>query len=448
MNDDDNLPRPAFFRIFVLATATGCLVGIVAAAFRLAIDHGYAGFVMFAATADAYGFPGWLAAPLAGAVLVTLAVFLTRRFAPEAAGSGIQYIEGTMKGVLPPIRWRRIVPVKFASGLAAMSAGLVLGREGPSIHLGGAIGAMIGHVARVSDEHRHALSAAGAGAGLTVAFNAPVGGILFVAEEMRDDITYTHLVAQYVVVASILATVAGGLILGLDRVLLMPPVAEPTAIELLLAVVFAIGVGVFGVFLNGALLRTIAGMRHLADRLGWMTVSVAVGVAIGLLVWAYPDATGGGEVLTAGLVTGELAPKAMIVLLVVRLLVFLVSYGTGTPGGIFAPQLAFGAILGLLFAAAVDHVAPGVIAEPTKFAVAGMAGVLTATVRAPLTGFALVLEMTGSINLIFMMLVVALTCAATAELLGGRPIYKQMLERLTSDGVQAPASSQTTTSAH
>lgn len=442
-DDDDNLPRPAFFRILVLATVTGCLVGIVAATFRLAIERGYAGFSTFAATVDAYGCPGWVVAPLAGAVLVTVAVFFTRRFAPEAAGSGIQHIEGTMKGVLPPIRWQRVIPVKFASGLAAMSSGLVLGREGPSIHLGGAIGAMIGHFARVADEHRHALSAAGAGAGLTVAFNAPIGGILFVAEEMRDDITYTHLVAQYVVVASILATVAGGAILGMQRVLPMPPVAEPTAIELLLAVVFAIGVGVFGVFLNGALLRTIDKMRGLANRLGWMTVSIAVGMAIGLLVWCYPDATSGGEVLTAGLVKVDLLPQAMLVLLLVRLLVFLVSYGAGTPGGIFAPQLAFGALFGLLFAAVVDHVAPGLIVEPTKFAVAGMAGLLTATVRAPLTGLALVLEMTGSINLVFMMLVVALTCAATAELLGGRPIYKQMLERLTTGATGPPVEQKT-----
>lgn len=434
--DEDNLPRPVFLRIFVLATVTGCLVGIVAAIFRFAIEQGAARFVHAAAIIHSYGCPGWIAAPLAAAALVTFAVFLTRRFAPEAAGSGIQYIEGAMKGVLPPIRWHRVMPVKFVGGLAAMCAGLVLGREGPSIHLGGAIGAMVGHLAKLDDAHRHALSAAGAGAGLTVAFNAPVGGILFVAEEMRDDVEYTHLVAQYVVVASILATMAGGLILGLHRVLPMPLVADPTVAELALAIPFGIGIGAFGVYLNAALLRSISGMRRLMAHLGWVTPSLVVGGAVGLLVWCYPEASGGGELLTGRLTLADTGATALVALLLVRLLAFLVSYAIGTPGGIFAPQLAFGAIIGLLFAAGVDQLAPGLIAEPTKFAVAGMAGLLTATVRAPLTGLALVVEMTGSINLLFLMLVAALTAAATAELLGGRPIYKQMLERLIAGGTQ------------
>lgn len=436
-DDDDNLPRPVYFRMFVLATITGCLVGIVAASFRFLIEYGYAAFVHAAAIVGDYGYPGWIAAPLAGAALVTAAVFITKRLAPEAAGSGIQFIEGTMKGVLPPIRWQRVLPIKFVGGLLAMCAGLVLGREGPSIHLGGALGAMIGSAAKVGDDHRHALSAAGAGAGLGVAFNAPIGGILFVVEEMRDDIDYTHLVAHYVIVASILATAVAGMLLGFGRVLPMPKVNDPTFAELMLAVIFGVGVGAVGVLLNACLLRTIAGMRNLADRLGWATLPLIIGAGFGFFVWYFPEATSGGEMLTERLVTAGAPAAMLIVLLLVRLVAFLVSYGVGTPGGIFAPQLAFGAILGLLFVAAVDHLAPGLIVEPTKFAIAGMAGLLAATVRAPLTGLALVVEMTGSLNLVLMMLVVALTCASTAELLGGHPIYKQMLDRLLS-GVSPP----------
>lgn len=437
-DDDDNLPRPVYFRMFVLATITGCLVGIVAASFRFLIEYGYAGFVHAAATIGDGGYPGWIAAPLAGAALVTAAVFITRQFAPEAAGSGIQYIEGTMKGVLPPIRWRRVLPVKFVGGLFAMCSGLVLGREGPSIHLGGALGAMIGNAARVADDHRHALSAAGAGAGLSVAFNAPIGGILFVVEEMRDDIDYTHLVAHYVIVASILATAVAGMLLGFDRVLPMPTVNDPTVAELLLAVVFGVGVGAVGVLLNAWLLRVIGSLRNLANCVGWATLPLIVGAGFGFLVWWYPDATGGGELLAQRLVTSGTPADALVLLLLVRMAAFLVSYGVGTPGGIFAPQLAFGAILGLLFVAIVDHLAPGLIVEPTKFAIVGMTGLLAATVRAPLTGLALVVEMTGSINLLLMMLVVALTCVSTAELLGGHPIYKQMLGRLLPDVAPPP----------
>ncbi len=422
--------RSTFVRIFLLATVGGCLIGIVGAAFRLLIERGYLGFVDGTRALAEMGYPATAAAALAGAVLVSLSVFLTRRFAPEAAGSGIQWIEGAMKDMLPPVRWRRILPVKFAAGLLAMSAGMILGREGPTIHLGGAIGAMLGRFAEVSEEHRHALVAAGAGAGLTVAFNAPVGGILFVAEEMRDDIAYTDVVAQYVVVASIMAAATSALLLGTGRVLPMPSVAGPTLVELALTVGFGVIVGVYGAFLNAALLHAIEALRRIGARLGWASVSITIGGIMGLLVATFADATGGGELLAERLINTGAPVSLLALLLVVRTLLFVVNYATGTPGGIFAPQLAFGAILGLLFAAMVEALAPGLIDEPMRFAVAGMAALLTATVRAPLTGMILVVEMTGSVELMFMMLIASLTAAATARLLGGRPIYRQMLDRL------------------
>lgn len=418
-----------FLRIFTLAAVSGCLIGVVGAAFRWLIDHGYLGFLAAARAVEARGYPGWLAASLAGAVLVSLSVYLTRRFAPEAAGSGIQWIEGAMKDVLPPVRWRRILPVKFAGGLLAMSAGMTLGREGPTIHLGGAIGAMMGRLADVSEEHRHALVAAGAGAGLSVAFNAPVGGILFVSEEMHDDIVYTSLVAQYVVVASITATLTSGLILGFGRILPIAAATVPTLIELAAVVALGILIGLYGGFLNAALIGAVARLRRVADRFGWACVSLPVGGLMGLLVAAYPDATGGGEILALHLITSGAPPGLLIVLLLARTLLFPVNYATGTPGGIFAPQLALGVIIGLLFFAALDAVAPGVASEPVRFAVAGMAALLTATVRAPLTGLMLIIEMTGSIELMFMTLVGSLTAAATARLLGSKPIYRTMLDR-------------------
>lgn len=422
--------RSTFLHIFFLATVSGCLVGVIGAAFRFLIERGYLGFVALTRAIALTGYPAWPAAALAGAALVTLSVFLTRRFAPEASGSGIQWIEGTMKGVLPPLRWKRILPVKFVAGLLAMSAGMVLGREGPTIHLGGAIGAMMGRFAAVSDEHRHALIAAGAGAGLTVAFNAPAGGILFVAEEMRDDVAYTNVVAKYVIVASIMAAATSGLIIGFGRILPMPDATGPSQAELILSVGLGVIVGVYGAFLNATLLSTIEALQRITRRFGWASVSIVVGAAIGTLVALFVDATGGGEILAARLFSGNTPVLLLVALLLVRTVLFVVCYGTGTPGGIFAPQLAFGAILGLLFSAAVNAVAPGLIDEPMRFAVTGMAALLTATVRAPLTGMILVIEMTGNVELLFMMLIASLTAAATALMLGARPIYSELLDRL------------------
>lgn len=257
-----------------------------------------------------------------------------------------------------------------------------------------------------------------------MAFNAPAGGILFVAEEMRDDIAYTNLVA------SIMAAVTSGLILGFGRILPMPSLAGPSWVELALAVGFGSIVGFYGAFLNAALLYTVERLRRITDHLGWASISLTVGGLVGLLVALFADATGGGEMLATQLINVETPAAPVIVLLLARTLLFLVNYGTGTPGGIFAPQLAFGAMLGPLFSAAVDAVAPGLTTEPTRFAVTGMAALLTATVRAPLTGMILVVEMTGSIELLFMMLVASLAAATTALLLGAQPIYRAMLDRL------------------
>jgi len=117
-------------------------------------------------------------------VLVSISLILVRRFAPEAGGSGIQEIEGALDGVRP-LRWARVLCVKFGAGLLSLGSGMVMGREGPTVQMAGALGEMLRERFRLSADHGRILVAAGAGAGLTAAFNAPLAGMLFVIEEMR-----------------------------------------------------------------------------------------------------------------------------------------------------------------------------------------------------------------------------------------------------------------------
>src|SRR5262249_15092630 len=150
----------------LLAAAAGAAVGIVGTAFRVGAARGYELFGELLGAADARGIPGWIPGVVGGAVFVAAAAFLTHRFAREASGSGIQEVEGTLGGSRPAIRWPILLPVKFAGGLLALSAGLLLGREGPTIHMGAAIGAAAGERARASKERLHLLVGAGAAAGL------------------------------------------------------------------------------------------------------------------------------------------------------------------------------------------------------------------------------------------------------------------------------------------
>ncbi|MFA0697857.1 chloride channel protein, partial [Vibrio sp. 10N.222.49.C9] len=105
--------------------------------------------------------------------------------APETAGSGIPEIEGAMDNIRP-VRWWRVLPAKFFGGMGTLGSGMVLGREGPTVQMGGAVGRMVSDIFRVkNDDDRHSLLASGAAAGLAAAFNAPLAAIMFVVEEMR-----------------------------------------------------------------------------------------------------------------------------------------------------------------------------------------------------------------------------------------------------------------------
>jgi CIC family chloride channel protein len=370
-----------------------------------------------------------MAAAISGAALVSGAAFLTRRYAPEAAGSGVQEIEGVLGGLRPPVRWVRVLPVKFFGGLMAMSAGLVLGREGPSIHLGGALGAALANGSHLQSENENILVGGGAAAGLAVAFDAPIGGILFAMEEIRREFPLTAQFAQCVTLSTVTATIVSHLIAGQGRILPIPVSNWPTPSELGLMLPFAIIVGAYGVLLNFLLLRTLNVFRAQTRRTGWLLPAIVIGGAVGLLVRSFPETTGGGEKLVMQSLQKPQSLGALTLMLVTRTAVFNASYGVGTPGGLFFPIVAFGALSGLSFGRMVKRSFSALMLDPGKCAVAGMAALLAATVRAPLTGVMLVIEMTGNYRLVVMSLLASIIADATAEFLGGRPIYEQLLDR-------------------
>lgn len=416
-------------RVNLLAVLVGIVVGLLGSAFFFCIGHGYA-LLLTITRPGAMGLvPGWAIGAVIGAALVGLSVVLTHRFAPETTGSGIQEIEGTLSGLRPPLRWRRIIPVKFTCGVLAMAAGMILGREGPTIHMGGAVGAAVAALSKADDYDGKALVAAASGAGLAVAFNAPLGGILFVVEELRDKFSITPIVLNGVIVASLAASITGIFILDPGRLL---PITVYHAIrwhDLALAVPLAAILGLYAALFNASIPWAQDALRVVAERIGRLPIALLIGGTIGALAGLLPEATGGGEALTLHFLTHPPAMLLLFFLLVLRTLLFPLCYAAGTPGGIFAPQLAAGTLLGLLYGEAVAVLFPGLITEPAMFAVAAMAGLLAATVGAPLTGAVLIAEMTGNYLLLPMMLVCSAVASVVAGSLGSRPIYDILLER-------------------
>ncbi len=417
-----------YFPVFVLAALTGVMGGTIGGVFHLSVDRVFDLRTFLAQTAERLYDLGWLASMSFSAVMTLAAVGLVRRFAPEASGSGVQEIEGALSGVRP-LRWKRVLPVKFIGGVLSIGGGMVLGREGPTIQMGAGGGRMLCELFHLDDPQvRHSLVAAGAGAGLAAAFNAPLAGILFIVEEMRRQFRFNFVSFHCVVIASAASDIMVRLICGPAQDIPMRLFPMPALSSLLLFLFFGCCIGVIGFFFNYLLVATL----DICARIEAKTIvpmSLTLGAIIGLLLWFFPDAAGGGHRALLRALGGGTAVELLALAFVLRLATTFFSYGSGAPGGIFAPMLALGTLFGLVFGNFGHEYFPGLIEHPDMFAVAGMGALFAATVRAPVTGLVLVMEMTLNYSLTLPLIVTCMSSAITAEILGGRPIYTVLLER-------------------
>ncbi len=407
------------------AALVGLCSGLVASAFRMTLSG--ADVLRSLMLEWSHRFPafGFLFPVLIGAVGASFSVLLVRNFAPDAKGSGIPHLKAVLHR-FRVMRWSRVLPVKFIAGTIALGSGLALGREGPSVQMGGAVGDAVSNWLKVPPRERRTLMAAGAGAGLAAAFNAPLSGLTFVLEEVQRD--FHPIVFAAAFVASIVADIVARLLTGSAPVFFVPSYAAPPIGSLLLFAILGALAGLTGVLFNHSLI----GMMNLFGRLqGRSKLSAVgfVGAVIGAAGWFAPEVVGGGHALAELTLAGELALVAVPVWFLVRFLFTTASYGTGAAGGIFAPLLVLGALLGLGIGQICHAIAPEIAPEPGVFAVVGMAAYFTAIVRAPLTGILLIVEMTGSYEQMLPLLMSCFCAYAVAEGLKSLPIYEALLER-------------------
>lgn len=412
-------------RQFPRALCVGAIAGLIAVALRFGLT--YAERLRDALVASASRHPPWgVIAPVAfGAIFAGLSVLLVQRWSPESAGSGIPHIKAVLHHFRAMVWWR-LIPVKLVGGLFGIGAGLALGREGPTIQIGGAVGAMVGRWFRTTERARQTLIAAGSGAGLAAAFNAPLSGLVFVLEEVQQAFTPAVFTASFI--ASITADVVARWLTGQMPVFHVSVGEAPPIASLPVFAVLGILAGLLGVVFNRSLLLGLDLFRR-ARVLPQGTSGAIVGAAAGLIAWFAPTAVGTGTGLIESMLEGKLGVTALLGFFVLRLALTSLSYGSGAPGGIFAPLLVLGAQIGLVIAALASWAMPSVEVRPVAFAVVGMAAYFAAIVRAPLTGIVLIVEMTGGYALILPLLVACFAAYATADLLGDLPIYERLLAR-------------------
>jgi len=408
----------------VLSFVSGAAAGLIGAWFRLAL--GWADGLRATAITRAQPFHlVGLVLVIAGcAAAVALAAWLVRRFAPYASGSGIPHVEAVILKQLPQTTvW--LIPVKFIGGILAIGSGLALGREGPSVQMGASAAHFLGTIFRRDSSARLVLLAAGAGAGLATAFNAPIAGAIFVLEELVRRFDTRIAIATFG--ASTGAIAVSRLMLG-DRpdfaVELQPyPGFATVPLYLSLGVV----AGLLGVLYNkttlGALSAT-ARLRHLPVELR----AAIIGGLVGLLAWFHPNLVGGGDAITERTLAASESWRWLFAVFVLRLALGAISYSAGTPGGLFAPLLVLGAQSGLLFGLLCQHWVPDAVPDPKALAVVGMAAFFTGAVRAPVTGIVLVTEMTANFTLLLPMLAACFAAMLVPALLNNAPIYDSLRE--------------------
>jgi H+/Cl- antiporter ClcA len=411
--------------IYGASLLTGIAAGAIAVAYRVSLS-----WVEGVRHEALMGEGSWprAAAFVALATLAGIGIAFMLKRSPLISGSGIPQVKAA---IAKSVRfdWIRELPFKFAGGVAALGGGLSLGREGPSIHLGALSGEAIARVAGKPELSRYLLTA-GAAAGISAAFNAPLAAVLFCVEELHRGFSPTMLECS--MTAAFSAYAVSWIALGNAPVFEFHLEAQLPLEHYPWILAVGIACALAGRLFNAGLL----GAQGLAKRLMPSPIARAAlmfPVAAGIVV-AFPAIAGGGHALVEQSAAGSAGLAALALLFAGKFAFTAYSYATGAPGGIFLPMLVIGALLGSI--SADIGTAIGIpAAEHGNFVMLGMVGFFTAVVRAPITSAILISEMSGSFTHFPALILVSVVATIGAAALGARPIYDELIERM---GIKPP----------
>ena len=429
--------------LLAVTLLVGAATGAGAIGFRLLIEGltwVFTGAPDYAATPGAAH--GWLPGVGRWFVIATPVLAgllygpLVQRGAPEARGHGVpevMYAVARRGGRIPP----RVAVVKSLASALCIGGGGSVGREGPIVQIGSALGSTVGRLVRVAEDRQRLLVACGAAGGIAATFNAPLAGVVFAMEIVLRDFAARSF--GMVVVSAVTASVVARTALG-DRAFLDLPGFR---VEHLAAYgLFAL----LGLLAGGAgvlFVRVLYGIEDVCDRVWrgpeWLRPA-AGGLLLGLLLLAVPQMYGVGYPVLENGVTGRYAVGFLVFLLAAKMVATSLTIGIGGSGGVFAPSLFIGAMLGAAFGQTATAVAPGTAGAAGGFALVGMAAVFAGAARAPITAVLIVFELTGEYSLILPLMLAVVLATGTSSLLSRTTVYTAKLVRRGVD-LDAPAPS-------
>ncbi len=362
----------------------------------------------------------WLAA------LAALGVFVSyiNKWEPDAAGSGIPQTTGDVRGYFS-LNWWRVTLAKLIGGTVTVFAGLSLGREGPSVQLGGMAGKGAARLTKSDRTSEIRMTSCGAGAGMSAAFNAPIAGMMFIFEEIHHGLDKSILGMG--IVATVVADFISKIFFGQDPIFYYEAEAFPLRFYPVLIIVGVL-LGLCGVFYNVVMVKAqklYKKINKIPEPVKMAGVFVISGI-VGLLL---PQVLCGGHRMTSLLMNDNPQLKVLVLLLVAKFIFGAFSFSSGAPGGTLYPLCILGAYLGAICGdVSIDVL--GLDAElRQEFVILGMAGLFASIVRAPLTGIILVFELTGNMETLLPLATVSLTSYAVANLIGTAPFYAILFER-------------------
>jgi len=412
------------FGLVIKSVCVGVISGLIVVAFRYALEEiGFFSKQVYAFLRNNnYYLCLWIPLLLVLAYIVGLIIIKE----PMTKGSGIPQVEGVLLRQLD-MNWWKVVLGKFVGGVLCIGAGLSLGREGPSIQLGAAMGQGFSKVFKRPKIEEKFLITGGASAGLAAAFNAPLAGMIFALEEVHKNFS------PLILLAAASAALTGDLVskefFGINPVLNFRELPVMPLSNYMYLIFLGFITGLTGVLFNYTLLKTqdLYGLIKFIPIRFRLAIPFLAACLMGLFL---PQVQGGGHDLIVSMVKDNFFIGTLIVLLLAKFVFTMVSFGSGAPGGIFLPMLAIGAIIGNLYGNIITNIFNLNMDFKNNFIILAMAGYFTAVVRAPVTGIVLITEMTGSFTHLLSLSMVCVISYLTADILKSKPVYESLLDRI------------------
>jgi CIC family chloride channel protein len=362
-----------------------------------------------------------LAPVVAGAIYGPLVHF----FAREARGHGVpevMYAVARRGGRIAP----RVAVVKALASALCIGGGGSVGREGPIVQIGSALGSTLGSFVRVPEARMRVLVACGAAGGIAATFNAPLAGVFFAMELILRDFATGSF--SMVVISSVTASVIGRAALGNQPFLHLPPFSVGDGYQYLLFAAVGVAAGLVGVMFTRVLYLIEDACDWAWRGPEWLRPA-AGGVLLGVLLLALPEMYGVGYPVLGDGMAGKYAIAFLVVLLIGKMVATSLTIGIGGSGGVFAPSLFIGAMLGSACGQILHHVAPGVAGPAGAYGLIGMGAVFAGAARAPITAVIIMFELTGEYTIILPLMAAIVLATGISRLATRDTIYTLKLRR-------------------